>query len=330
MTRKWTGLTGLIIWLGLIPGLLLAKEIDRVLAVVNDEIITLSELEDRKQKLIAEMTHMVNPGELNAKIEEVEEQTLQMMIEEMLILQKANEMGLEIDEQAVNNALDNVMSANKLTSREELDQALRTEGMSLEEYTDLIKNQLKIFRVQNYEIKSKVRIIESELQDFYQAHPDFYIEKKQYHVRHILVQITSLRSDAETRQQAELIYQKLEDGLDFCTLAQELSDDPTGQDCGDLGTIEENALLPEFVTTLASLKPSQYSRPFQTRFGYHIVQLIEIIGGAQLPFEEVKDQIKDNLFEQKFFIKRAEWLEELKKTNFIKIIDQQETSQTAE
>jgi len=320
MKKKLLCLLMLIVGLG--PGkmVLSAAEIDRVLAVVNDEIITLSELEDRKQKLIAEMTRLVNSAELQQKIDQVEEQTLSMMIEEMLILQKANEMGITIDEEAIDEALASVMSANKLETQEELEQALNSEGMTIADYKGMVEKQLKIYRLQSYEIKSKVRIIESEIKDYYTQNPEQFVARKRYHIRHIMLQITSLRPEEETRDRAEMIYNRLVAGADFCELAGEFSDDPTGKECGDLGIVDEKNALPEFMEVLSKLQEGAYSLPFQTRYGYHIVHLLTIEGGGNLPYEKVRDMIRDLLFDQKFSKKREEWLTELKKSNYIKII----------
>ncbi|MFC1851910.1 peptidylprolyl isomerase [candidate division CSSED10-310 bacterium] len=299
-----------------------ATQMDKVLAVVNDEIITLSELEERKQRLIAEMSRMVNPDDLQLRIDQVESQALQMMIEEILISQKAEELGVNIDQAAIDDALQNVVNSNNLENISALEVALKNEGMSLEEYKKVIERQLKIFRVQSYEVKSKVRIIEDELKAFYDEHLEEFKNAVRFHIRHILIAEDNTSVEASARGKADMIYEQLRAGEDFCQLAARYSDDPTGSSCGDLGTLEENLVLPEFLEILKPMSAGAFSQPFKSKFGYHIVQLVSREGDNAIPFEEMKDKIKEQLFQEKFHLKRLEWIQELKKASYIKIIGQ--------
>jgi len=309
----------------LIPGNLSARLVDRVLAIVNDEIVTLSELEERKQKLISEITRMVNPRELEKRIDEVEAQTLQMMLEEILILQKAEEAGMKISEGAINNAIGNVIHSNNLGGLEELETALRGQGLSLHEYKEVVRKQMLIYRFQNSELKSQIRIIDDEVKAAYEQNLDILKTPITFHIQHILFQISPETSKDNTLDEAQIVYKKLDSGFDFCQAAKDYSDDPTGESCGDLGILTTQEMLPEFIEAVEKLSDdSSYTKPFLTKYGYHIVNIVEKTGGEPLPFDKVEAEIREQLYQEKFIKKRGEWLEELKKTNYIKIIGEKD------
>lgn len=301
-----------------------ARLVDKVLAIVNDDIITLSELEERKQKLIAEMSRMVNQSELKDRIDEVESQTLQMMIEEILIQQKAEEAGLRVTDAAVNDAIQNVITSNNLGSENQLEEALRSQGMTLSEYKEIVRKQLLIFRFQNSELKPKIRILDEEVRAAYDKNLDILKSPIKYHIQHILMQVADESVRAKVLREAQNVYKKLLSGDGFCELAEQYSDDPTGESCGDLGILSTQEMLPEFVTAVESLsKDSTITKPFLTKYGYHLVKVVEKTGGEPLSYSKVEEEIRDQLYQEKFIKKRAEWLEELKKTNYIKIIGEE-------
>lgn len=304
--------------------LVAAATIDRVLAIVNEQIITLSELEERKQKLIKEMSRMVNPGELQDRISEVETQTLEMMIEEILMAQRADELGVKVDDDSIAEAIQNVMELNKLTSEEELERALQTEGLSLAEYKTIIAQQMKIFRVQNYEIKAKTRLIDGEVREYYDENRELFMQPRVFTLRQVLFLKPETGITEELRMKVRDVFSQLNAGADFCEMVSRHSDDTvTRESCGDLGEVQEKNLLPQFIEAIGDAKKDSLLPPFETENAFHIVSIVDISGGTPKEYEQVAAEIREFLFHDKFLKKRQEWINDLKKNSYIKIIGQE-------
>ncbi|GAG38686.1 unnamed protein product, partial [marine sediment metagenome] len=179
------------------------------------------------------------------------EKLLENMLKERILVQRAQEIGLEEDE--------NVSSQIKATIEQ-----IRKER---EEKIKISTQQPLIDAATKVEIYDKVKLSEEEIEEYYKENKEDFIKDEEYHLRHILV---------ETQEEAEAVLEKISSGADFAELAKERSLGPSGEKGGDLGFITRGMTVKPFEDVAFSLKPGEISEMVKTEFGYHIIKLEEI------------------------------------------------------
>ncbi len=295
-----------------------AKIVDRVIAKVNGDIITLSSVEERaavlKQQL--EIT-----GETVPPDKELIKKTLERIIEEKLQLQEAKKSGLEVDDEAVQKALDEIKTKNRVTE-EQLAQMLEIEGRSIEQYKDHIRDQILVSKVVRFHMGSQIKVKEEELKDYYRKHQkEFWVPKKPY-VRHILF-ITEDTFTEEQKQmkriKAKSVLKQIQEGADFEEMAREHSEDVSASSGGDLGLVEKGTMVPEFEREAFLLRPGEVSNIVESRYGFHIIKVEKVEPGGTKPYPEVKEEIRRKMSVEVQKDRYEDWVNELKSNSMIEI-----------
>ena len=297
--------------------------IDRIVAIVNEDAITLSELNEAIEPYAKKIRDaFYGPEEERMMLFKVREDILNKMIDQTLTDQESQRLGISVLESDVDQRLEKIKSEKFLTE-EDLQKALAAEGYTLEEYRKKMKEQMLRIKLINVEVKSKIAIIEEEMRDDYDKHKEAYQEKKKYHLRTILIKVPDLataeqKEDALTRMKA--IIEELKAGTAFDELAKQYSDDITAKEGGDLGLFSLEELSSQFRETVRWMKDGEISPVLETPQGYQLLMLQE---GQHTPgktFKEAKIEIEERLFRKLVDEKYAEWLQGLRKRSYIKII----------
>ena len=214
------------------------------------------------------------------------EELLENMLKERILVQRAQEIGLEKDEK---------VSSQIKTVIEQVRKE-REEKIKINTQQALVDEVIKV------EIYDKVKLGEEEIAEYYKENKEDFIKDEEYHLRHILV---------ETLEEAEAVLEKIRGGADFAELAKEKSIGPSGKQGGDLGFIARGITIKPFEDAAFVLKPGEISEVVKTQFGYHIIKLEEISPERQKTPEEAKVEIEFILLpekQQQAFIK---WLSSL-------------------
>lgn len=151
-------------------------------------------------------------------------------------------------------------------------------------------------------LATRYEIDDAQVREFYEANKERFVEPLQVRARHIVFAIPSGASEeelAEIGEKAEAVYKSAVGGADFAALAQDNSNDPSAANGGELGWLKLNDLIPAFSDQLKDLKPGDVSKPFVFNSGYHIIKAEERKEESQLPFAEVRDQIKLRIASEK-------------------------------
>ncbi len=296
-----------------------AVTVDRIVAKVNKEIITQSELEERVAfKIMSLQKRNVRP--LPSK-EKVMFEELQRMVENRLLIDAGKDLGLKVDEASVTKAIDEIKRNNGLKD-EDLKRMLESESKTLDEYKNDIRNQIMISRVMGYEVRKRAAISDAEVDQYYEKHQkEFWVPEK-LKLRHILFIMDKnlLEEDRQLKEhKARQALQKIRTGGDFNAIAKEFSEDVTANTGGDLGEIERGKMVPEFEKAAFRLKEGQVSGLVKTPYGLHIIKVDKIIPGRTFPLDEVKKQIKNKLRKEKFQRESKTYLQELRDKAFIEI-----------
>jgi peptidyl-prolyl cis-trans isomerase SurA len=298
----------------------LALMIDRIVARVNDDVITLSELQEEGLPLFARLRENYTGQELEHQVQRAEREFLDQLVLKRLQLQYASQIGLTASDNDINAAFKDVLSRNNLT-QEQLVDLLSREGLTLQDYKDRLREQIVLARLMNQAVRSRVSVDTSEVEAYYQAHREEFDQPPQARVRHIFFRIdpSAGRQLDVVQAQAARVLQEARNGGDFANLAQRYSEDATAAQGGDLGFIKRGQALPEFEDVIFAMKAGDISDIIRTPNGLHIVKVESFSKGSLRSFAEIKPEIERRLLQEKTEKRFQDWTSELKDRAFIEI-----------
>lgn len=289
--------------------------VDRVVAVVNDAVILKSELRRRAAPLAAELDSVADRIERERRLAKLEGDVLDDMVNEELIAQAAAEAKLEVEAKEVDAALGEIKKQNKL-SDEQLGEALRLQGYSLSSYRQDVRRQLLRMRAVQVIVRPRVTVTDDDVRARFDAMNRRSAAVKKVKLRHILIALPPRPSEAELsaakKRAAELIDQ-IKGGADFARLAADQSADETTKFTGgDLGWIERGSLDTEWEVIVFAMGQGEVRGPVTGPRGLHVFQVTEVERNENRPFEEVKEQIRAELFRREQDKQTQQWLTELR------------------
>ncbi|MDR2017828.1 MAG: peptidylprolyl isomerase [Syntrophobacterales bacterium] len=291
------------------PALSQGEVIDRVVAIVNDDIITLKETEkyvpiEKKDKFVS-----INEYLQGLRLKE----KMDFMIDDLLIRQQAKKLNVFVSDKDADAIVDNIKKQHLITE-EDLKQQLAKEHINYTDFYEGLKSNLLRTRVLTRIISPDVTITEADLKDYYNKHLDEF-KDEDYKLQHIF--ISGKRSDIKDR--AIRAYNLLKEGESFEAVAKEFSDDPSADNGGDIGFVRKEDLVPEFRGAVTFLTPGTYSKIVQSAYGVHILKLIEVKAGGTLPYEAVKVQIQEKIVSDLSQKRYKEFIEKLRKSSYIEV-----------
>ena len=263
------------------PALALAADaelLDRIVAVVNDDVVLQSELD---QEIVSIKQKLAQVGAEDIPGDEIRKQALERLILEKLQLAEAKRIGATVDDETLLMAMNRIAQQNGL-SLDELAAALKEQGMSMDEYRDELRKEITLQRLRNREVMSGIQITKAEVDNYLAHAEDNPGGRDAYHLRHILVPTPEGASSEEiaaARKQAEDIIQRLKNGEDFATLASRYSAGQQALEGGDLGWLEAGQVPTLFIKDLAGMGRGEVRGPYQAASGFHIIKLEDYKGG---------------------------------------------------
>ena len=274
--------------------------VDRVVAVVNQEIITLSEVEKWSQPLQNEI-QTEDRLERRERVQEVFRKVLERLIEERLIDQEARKSGLKVSSKEVEEAVEEIRRRNAV-NQEQFERLLASEGLTFEAFKKEIEKKLLRTKLVNWAVKVEYKAGEKELRDFYQKNVDRYRIDESYRIGQILFLIpkeATLEQIWEIRKRCQKVLEKIRRGEDFGEMALLYSEDPgSRKDRGDLGHFKRGELLPALEKEAIRLEIGEVSGIIRTNFGFHILKLLDRKGGEPPAFEEIKARVQADYYEK--------------------------------
>ena len=298
-----------------------ARIVDRIVTVVNDEIVTLSELNSAVEPYLKK-TDKLNSGENR---EEVVAQTMSAMlnklINDILVKQEAKRLGIVIKEKDVAETIEDVISKRNI-KMEDFKKVLAKEGSSFPAYKKEVEEHLMKIRLVGVSVKSKVSVTDEEIGDYYRKHREDYEGKEAVRIKQILIVIPQ-RSGMEERLKlkadAGLIHKRLMEGESFEFLANKYSNGPAAKLGGDLGFVEKGVMFPAVNEVAFNLRNGEISGIIESPVGFHIIKVTDRRGAGIKSLEWVREEIKDKISNVKIEKKFFEWIEELRKKSYIDV-----------
>jgi peptidyl-prolyl cis-trans isomerase SurA len=293
------------------------KVTDRVLAVVNNDAITLSDL----QEAIA-VYQYENRDRAPAPVNELAPQFLTRMIDNRLQIQEADREKINIEDAEIEEELADRLKKMNVKSREEFDSMLKAQGLSIDAVKRRISDEIRRNRVVGRKVRLRISVMEAEVTQYLEANRAKLETGLTYHARHILILPDAGASDTaweNARIRADLVRSHLLEGGDFAELAKQNSQDATARDGGDLGTLKRGELAQDIEAQILRLAPGEVSLPYRSALGYHIFRLESKDSLEGEGLGRVKAQIREILFREKFEARYDAWIKEIKQRAIIDV-----------
>lgn len=254
--------------------------LDRIAAVVNDDIVLESEL---KTEEVAVREKLAKVRSISLSDEEVRNQALERLIVRKLQLAEAKSLGIDVDEETLLKAVNNVASRNKLTVSQ-LEEALRAEGMSMAEYRNELREQITLGRLRNKEVLARIQVTDAEVDNFLTQSASHSDDRVAVHLRHILIatpESASAREIQAAKEKAQKLIEEIRGGTDFASLAVRHSAGRQALEGGDLGWLQLDQVPSLFAADAVVMAKGEVKGPYQTASGFHILLLEDYQGGQR-------------------------------------------------
>lgn len=264
--------------LGGLPPVAIATE--RIMAIVNKEVILESDVEDALRQAMTQ--YRVDPGD-STSVAQLRTEVLKQLVDEQVILAEAARQGVTVPkaqlDQSVEQQLQTVKSrlGSEAQFQKALEQEKLTEPALRQKYATELRKQLLVTKMVDREVQSKTTASDAEVRAYFTAHRDS-IGKAPERLKLAAV-VLAFEPDSvqvkRARAKAESLLTAIVKGKPFADVAAAASDDPSGARGGDLGTFARGTMVPEFEEAVFALKPMEISKPIRSRYGFHIVQVLE-------------------------------------------------------
>lgn len=317
--KKLTWLAPLFFGLGFLYAQ--AKTVDRILVQVNDDIITQSELNREMEQVRREMAARYTGEQLDQMVRQAEKATLESLINQKLLYQKA--MELEMDDSHVDsrvaNIIQQIMKEYQIKDTETLEAQLEQQGSSLRELRENLRKRTIVEDLIGAFVGSRITLLTPEIEKYYKDHQSDFSTPEEVTLSELIV---SEGSDTASLERANALYQRLQKGESFPALATQYSKGRTASKGGASGTYLVSKLNAATVKAIAGLREGEISQPQKVSEGYIIYRIDARKEASVRPFEEVKDEIKNRLYEKKFNPELERFITQLKEDAYIQIFSE--------
>ena len=313
-----------------LPAITLANVVDRSVAIVNDDTITLSEVNELGKSFFQKISEETPANQLPEVLQQARKTVIDKLIDKKLLLQQAKKLNIRVSDEDVENALKNLIANNKSTM-EQFRKEVGAIGMSEKQYREDLRDQILSSKLINYEIRSKVVIAEDKIKDYYDNIQ--YTETKGEAGYYILQigcswetkdrDVAAKPTQAEARAKAERVRNLAMKDDDFKALAKQYSDLPSAADGGDLGVFQKHEMAAYMRDAVVNLKTGEISQIVETEKGYQFFKLLPNHEGkttAKAPYESVKEEIREKLYQQAMELRYKDWLKAIRDKAYIKIL----------
>jgi peptidyl-prolyl cis-trans isomerase SurA len=301
-----------------LAGAALAKIVDRIVAQVNDDIITLSDLNREVALIRQELATQYSGEQLEAAVKKAEKEALDNLIRDKLLLQKGNELGFgaNIDVQ-VSAAVERIRKENKLKDAEELERALAQQGLTLAGFRERIRRQIIIDGVIDSFVRSRITLLSNEIEKYYKDHVSDFSSAEEVALSEIIIPIEGDAAAAEAR--ANDVHRRLTQGEAFATLASQYSKGPSASKGGSIGSYATRKLNAEVASAITGVKEGEVTPVLKSRDGFVIYRVDARKKSENIPLEQVRSEIQQRLFAQKFGPEMDRFVAQLKEDAYIQI-----------
>jgi len=292
-----------------------ARVVDKVLAVVNDEVVTQREFDRMFVRMKVEYEKHLEGKELEEKLEEARKGLLEQLINSKLVISLAKKEKIKINEAELDEKIKTIRSY--YGSEDEFLTALSAKGTNMTEFEKEMREQMLAQEYINKEVAAQIVITPGEVQDIYEKNKDQLMSPKRVKLREIMVRRTKLDEDPQNKKKLEDIISEVKKGADFASVAAKKSEGPYADNGGDMGYVAEGQVRAEIEEAVFKLNKGQTSGIVETPIGYHVFMVEDIKEAGPYGFDEVSDFLRQQLYMKKFEEELARWVEIKRKNAYI-------------
>jgi peptidyl-prolyl cis-trans isomerase SurA len=300
-----------------------AEVVDRIVAVVNDEIITLYEFNEAFEPYRKNIENTYKGNDKDALIKQTQETFFQRIIDKMLIEQEAKKKGISdtVKEEDVMGVIQDMLNKQNLSMQDFL-KNLASEGSSIEAIKKDIRSQIIRMRLLRREVKDKIIVTDEEIGEYYDKNRQEYEGKESVRMKQLLLMLPpNADTNVKTKLKNEALHLRelIIEGESFDVLTAKYSKGPAAAQGGDVGFIERGTIIPEVEAMAFSLPVDQVSEVIESNLGFHIIKVVDKKGAGLKPIALVREEIKAKLEEEKLDKKFEEWISSVRARSHIEI-----------
>ncbi len=310
----------------LAPSLGFAQEstvIEEIVARVNNAIITRADLRRGQETMVNEV-HQQSPGNADAIIKDREKNVLRDLIDQQLLLQKAQDLGITADVDLVKR-LDEIRKQMGVSSMEDMEKVAQQQGVSFESFKQNLKNSIITQHVISREVGSHIQISQTDLQKYYETHRADLDRPEEVRLSEILISGSPSEGKdldqamAAAQAKAGDLLKQLRAGASFQELARNNSKGPTAAQGGDLGYFKRGMLAKELETKTFDLKPGEITDVIPTKQGFVILKVTEHNASGVPPLEKIQGQLQDMMYVERVQPALRTYLSKLREDAYIDV-----------
>ncbi len=291
------------------------ESVDKILAIVNDEIITQYDYNKALESLTKFLSRTYHGEAFKKALEKAKKTLLDSMIQEKLLLSKAKELDINAD-QDIDLYIENIKKENKIDSDEKLKEALKKEGLNYNEWKNKLKKQIIQQKLIQKVLGDKIKVENLEMTEYYDKNKEQFKIPAEYKIYAIYIDPSDLSEDVETYKK------KIDEALKkekFSDVASKFSSEPLKSKKGNLGTFKEGELAPQILDIVKKLKKGEISKWETYKNGWIKVKLVDKKDAVIPPFQDIQEKVYKVLYAKKRSKLLKEYVEKLKKESYIKI-----------
>ena len=291
------------------PAISFCEIVDRIIAIVNDDILTLKEAEKYVQIETQGKYVSVNEYFRNIQLRE----KISALIEGILIKQQARKLKINVSDKEVDRIVENIKK-QYLIDDEQLKSKLKEEGINYKDFYEGIRTNTLRGRVMAQVISPDVIVTDKTLKEYYDTHTDEFRDEE-YRLQQIFISNRTINA----QQKIFAAYNLLKEGTPFEEVAKKFSEDPSAPDGGNIGYVKKGELVPGLRGAIGMLAPGGYTEILTTPYGFHVLRLAEVKKGNTLPFDDVKGKIHERIVVEESEKRYKEYMEKLKQSAYIEV-----------
>ncbi|MBZ0157240.1 MAG: peptidylprolyl isomerase [Alphaproteobacteria bacterium] len=304
----------LVLVLGSVSAAQGAVLLDKVMAIVNKEVITWSDVYRGMEYEAADEIKALKAEERRRLFKENEMGYLELLIDMRLQLQEAARAGVSASKEDVERAIRSIKEKYSL-SDEAFAEMIRKEGFSLDAYKKRLAEQITLSRIVDQEVRGKVLVTEREIDTYLAENKNEARENEGFSVSHLFLRKAEDKRQVEEKM--EEILKQIKAGGDFADLARQYSEDASARSGGDLGFIRKSDMSPGFLAVLSGMKAGQVSEPFWGENGLHLLKL-NGIRKFDTP-QELREAVRQKLLDAKLSRELRNWVKGLREKAYVEI-----------
>jgi peptidyl-prolyl cis-trans isomerase SurA len=292
-----------------------AAVVDKIVVVVNNEVITQGEVDRMLAPVYQHYKSVCQGEELMTKLDEARQKIMGSLIEEKLLLGEAKKLNIEVDDKEVAARISD--SQKRFGTKEAFERALAEQRMTIKDLKAKYRDQIMTRRLVDQKVGSRIIITPVEVSEYYRKHSEEFVQPEEILPRNILIRPKEDLPPDKALELAQLVGRRLREGADFAELAKTYSDGPGASEGGLMGYRKKGELAPEMDKVIFNLKEGETSDMIETGMGYLFFKIEARRPGRSLSLSEARSQIEEIIYSERGKEKMKGWVDGLKKNAYI-------------